>query len=193
MPSTGPRDADTVVPVRVTRLLAADDAAPLGELVRGNRTFLAPWQPLRSERYYTDEGQRDSVDAALRQHEARTSLPLVILDRQDRVVGTITLQSVIRGAFQSCSVGYRLAEDAQGQGLASQALAEAVGLAFHDLRLHRVQAETVPHNDRSQRVLDRVGFVRYGVAPAYLKIGGRWQDSVLYQLLTPTPERVEVD
>ena len=177
----------------MTRPLAADDAAALGELVRGNRAFLAPWQPLRSERYYTDEGQRDSVEAALRQQEAQTSLPLAILNRQDRVVGTITLQSIIRGAFQSCSVGYWLAEDAQGEGLASRALAEAVGLAFHDLRLHRVQAETLPHNDRSQRVLDRVGFVRYGVAAAYLKIGGQWQDNVLYQLLTPTPERVEVD
>ena len=176
----------------VTRVLAAEDAAVLGELVRRNRALLAPWQPLRSERYYTNDGQRESVDVALRQREAGTSLPLVILDRQHQVVGTITLQSIIRGAFQSCSVGYWLAEHAQGQGLATHALGEAVRLAFRELRLHRVQAETLPHNDRSQRVLDRVGFVRYGVAPAYLKIAGQWQDNVLYQLLTPTPERVVV-
>jgi [ribosomal protein S5]-alanine N-acetyltransferase len=67
-----------------------------------------------------------------------------------------------------------------------------VGLAFGDLRLHRVQAETLPHNRRSQRVLERVGFVQYGAAASYLHIAGEWQDNLLYQLLTPTPERVEL-
>jgi len=82
---------------------------------------------------------------------------------------------------------------AQGQGLAIQALREAVHLAFHELHLHRVQAETLVHNLWSQRVLDRLGFARYGLAPAYLKIAGRWQDNLLYQLLTPAPEFLGVE
>lgn len=63
-------------------------------------------------------------------------------------------------------------------------------LAFDELRLHRVQAETLPSNLPSQRVLQRVGFVHYGSAPSYIQIAGRRQDNLLYQLLTPTPERV---
>jgi len=112
------------------------------------------------------------------------------MDELGRVVGMITLQSIIRGAFQSCSVGYWLAEDAQGRGLATAALREVTQVAFRELRLHRVQAETLTHNVRAQRVLERLGFTRYGVAEAYLKIAGAWQDNVLYQLLTPTPELV---
>jgi len=177
--------------VTVTRLLTADDAPVLSELLRRNRAFLAPWQPLRPEEFYTVNGQQESVAQTLIQHEAGNCLPLVVMDRAE-VVGTITLESIIRGAFQSCSVGYWLAEDAQGQGLATQALREAVHLAFHDLRLHRVQAGTQVHNLRSQRVLDRLGFARYGLAPSYLKIDGEWQDILLYQLLTPTPELVGV-
>ncbi|GAA0325518.1 GNAT family N-acetyltransferase [Kineococcus aurantiacus] len=38
-------------------------------------------------------------------------------------------------------------------------------LAFKELALHRVQAETLVDNVRSQRVLKRVGFTRYGLAP----------------------------
>ena len=38
-------------------------------------------------------------------------------------------------------------------------------------------------NGSSQRVLERNGFVRIGLAPHYLKIAGRWQDCVLHQLL----------
>ncbi len=182
---------ETVV-VAVTRLLTNDDASALSELLRRNRVVLAPWQPLRSDSFFTLKGQQESVAQALVQHQAGNSVPLVI-DDGTQVIGTITLQSIIRGAFQSCSVGYWLAEDAQGQGLATEALREAVHLAFHELHLHRVQAETLVHNVRSQRVLDRLDFARYGLAPAYLKIAGRWQDNLLYQLLTPALELVGLE
>ena len=175
--------------VRVTRLLVEDDAPVLAELLRENRAFLAPWQPRRPEHWFTDAGQLSVARRGLEDHAAGRSVPLVVLDG-GRVVGTMSLQSLIRGAFQSCSVGYWLAETAQGRGLATAALREAVALAFGELRLHRVQAETLLHNVPSQRVLERVGFVRYGVAPDYLQIDGRWQDNALYQLITPTPELV---
>jgi len=104
----------------------------------------------------------------------------------------VTLQSIIRGCFQSCSVGYWLDKEAQGQGLATKAVQEAIDMAFQTLRLHRVQAETLVVNDRSSRLLDRVGFTRFGTARQYLKIDNRWQDHHLYELITPTPGRVDV-
>ena len=173
----------------VTRLLALDDAAELAALLCDNRGHLAPWQPLRPDSWFTETGQQQAAAAALEQHVAGSSVPLVIHEN-GAILGTITLQSVIRGAFQSCSVGYWLAESAQGRGYATRALREAVDLAFGELRLHRVQAETVPGNVRSRRVLQRLGFVQYGAAEKYLHLAGGWQDNLLYQLLTPTPERV---
>jgi ribosomal-protein-alanine N-acetyltransferase len=34
-------------------------------------------------------------------------------------------------------------------------------------------------------VLEHNGFVRFGVAPSYLEIDGRWQDHLLHQALAP--------
>jgi ribosomal-protein-alanine N-acetyltransferase len=174
----------------VTRPLQIDDAPVLASMLTANRSFLAPWQPIRPDAYYTAAGQRVAVEKALEQQAAGVSVPLVIEDSNGTPVGAITLQSIIRGAFQSCSVGFWLAENATGRGLATQALLEATSIAFGDLRLHRVQAETLRHNDRSQRVVQRAGFVQYGAAASYMHIAGFWQDNLLYQLLTPTPERV---
>lgn len=174
----------------VTRPLDLDDIEALTALYSENRKFLAPWQPLRPDSYFTEAGQREAVEAALAQQASGSAVPLVILDGSGAVVGTFTIASIIRGAFQSCSVGYWLAEHSQGKGLATAALREAADLAFGDLRLHRIQAETLTHNERSQRVLRRVGFEQYGVAPSYMHIAGEWQDNVLYQLLTPTPDQV---
>ena len=174
----------------VTRVLNLDDVEALTALYVDNRRFLAPWQPLRPDSHFTVAGQREAAKAVLAQHESGVAVPLVILDGHAALVGTLTIASIIRGAFQSCSVGYWLAEHAQGKGLATAALRDAVDLAFGDLRLHRIQAETLKHNQRSQRTLQRVGFEQYGEAPSYMHIAGQWQDNVLYQLLTPVPERV---
>jgi ribosomal-protein-alanine N-acetyltransferase len=110
-------------------------------------------------------------------------VPFVILDDDGSVAGRLTLSGIVRGAFQSCSMGYWLSEDRTGRGLATEAVRSAVSFAFAELGLHRVQAETLPANDASQRVLMRVGFERYGLAPGYLKIAGRWQDHVMFQRL----------
>lgn len=174
----------------VTRASTLDDAPALAYVLAANRAFLAPWQPNRPDHYFTSDGQFEVIEKLLQQQADGVAVPLVILDESGDIAGTVTIQSIIRGAFQSCSVGYWLAEAAQGRGLATQALREATDLAFQVLRLHRVQAETLPHNLRSQRVLDRLGFVQYGRAEAYLHIAGEWQDHLLYQLLTPTPEHV---
>jgi ribosomal-protein-alanine N-acetyltransferase len=174
----------------VTRPLILEDAPSLANVLLANREFLAPWQPNRPDHYFTPDGQRAAVERLMEQRAAKVCLPLVILDEVGGIAGTVTLQSIIRGAFQSCSVGYWLAQSAQGRGLATQAVGEATDLAFEVLQLHRVQAETLTHNMRSQRVLDRLGFVQYGQAKAYLHIAGEWQDHLLYQLVTPTPERV---
>ena len=174
----------------VTRPLILDDAPSLANVVQANPDFLAPWQPHRPDQYFTRDGQHGFIQRLLEQQAAKVCLPLVILDEVGAIAGTVTLQSIIRGAFQSCSVGYWLAESAQGRGLATRAVREATEIAFEVLRLHRVQAETLTHNLRSQRVLDRLGFVQYGRAEAYMHIAGEWQDHLLYQLLTPTPEQV---
>ena len=58
-----------------------------------------------------------------------------------------------------------------------------VDIAFGELRLHRVEAGTIPSNVRSQAVLRAQRIRRFGVAPAYLKIAGEWQDHVLFQRL----------
>ena len=176
----------------VTRLVAEDDAVELAELLQANREFLAPWDPLRPDDYFTVDGQRAVIATALAQHARGQTLPHLVVD-SGRVVGRITLSSIVRGPFQSAVVGYWVGSAENGRGLAGTALTEIVRIAFDELNLHRLEAGTLVHNVRSQRVLLRNGFVQYGLAPEYLDIAGRWQDHLLYQRVnpawSPSPER----
>jgi [ribosomal protein S5]-alanine N-acetyltransferase len=165
------------------RLITLDDAPVLAELQRLNRAYLAPWEPDRSEEYFTEAGQRAAIERALAEYEHGRHLPQVILDDGAGIIGRITLTGIARGAFQSCSVGYWVSQSVSGRGVATAAVGEIIKVAFGELGLHRIQAETLLDNFASQRVLERNGFARIGMAPSYLKIAGRWQAMNLYQLI----------
>ena len=167
-----------------TRLLTIDDAKILADLICENREFLAPWEPTRDEVYFTVPGQQAIVETVLEQYGRGYTVPHAILV-DGQVVGRITLNEIVRGPAQSCHVGYWVAPAFNGRGVASAALAQMIELAFVQLGLHRLQAGTLVHNVGSQRVLQRNGFVKFGLSPRYLKIAGEWQDHMLFQLLAP--------
>ncbi len=170
-----------------TRLVRPDDAAALARILRDNRENLAPYEPPRAESFFTEEGQATVIANHLRDHERGAGLPLVILGTEGEVAGRINVNHIVRGPFQSASVGYWLDAAHRGQGLATAAVAAVKAIAFTELGLHRLEAGTLLHNVASQRVLRNNGFVPFGVAPDYLHIGGRWQDHILFQVLATEP------
>ncbi|MFJ4210404.1 GNAT family N-acetyltransferase [Paenarthrobacter sp. NPDC089675] len=162
------------------RPLALSDAAALAAAYSRNALHLAPWEPLRDHSFFTVRGQENSIQAKLAQLDAGTEVPWVILDG-DMVIGTITLTGIVRGPFLSAHVGYWVDRDMTGQGVAGAALEAVLEFATVGLGLHRVQAAALGHNGASRSVLKRAGFEEIGLARAYLKIAGQWQDHVLYQ------------
>ena len=164
----------------ILRVRSEQDAGALAAAYQRNRGHLAPWDPTRTEDFFTEAGQLAQTRELLALREVDAALPLVIADG-DQIAGGVTLSQLVRGAFQSASVGYWLDRDHVGRGLASAALNALVDVARDDYGLHRIQAATLLANHASQSVLTRAGFERIGVAPNYLKIAGRWQDHVLFQ------------
>ncbi|HET6165822.1 MAG TPA: GNAT family protein [Marmoricola sp.] len=165
-----------------TRLISPDDAEVLARLESENREYLLAGAPLRSDDYFTVAGQRDAITHSLKRYDAGTNLPFVI-EADGAVVGRITLNAIVRGILQSANVGYWVDRSVAGRGITSAALAQMVAHSFGELGLHRLEAGTTVTNDASARVLVKAGFEQYGVAPAYLLIGGRWQDHRLFQLI----------
>lgn len=60
-----------------------------------------------------------------------------------------------------------------------EALEAGLAWAFGELGLHRVMANYLPRNERSARLLERLGFEREGYVRRYLQIAGQWEDHVL--------------
>jgi len=89
----------------------------------------------------------------------------------------------VKGAFEACHLGFSLAESAQGRGLMKKTLEITNRYCFEQMGLHRIMANHLPSNVRSERLLESLGFEREGYAREYLKIAGAWEDHVLRALI----------
>ena len=153
-----------------------------------NADYRAMWAPVPSEDFLTEDHQRALLEREVRDREAGTHVRAWLFLRDDReletVIGFASLSNIIRGPFLSCFLGYEMHGDHAGQGYITEALRELVfEIAFGPLGLHRVEANVMPRNSRSIRVLEKLGFVQEGLARDYLRINGRWEHHIHYVAL----------
>jgi ribosomal-protein-alanine N-acetyltransferase len=168
------------------RLAESVDAARLLHYRVENREHLAPWEPLRDSHFFTLDHCLQSIAEGREAVRLDRGYSLLVFDRgEDAVLAIIHFANVVRGAFQACHLGYGVAASRQSQGLMHEALVCGLTWAFGDLGLHRVMANYMPGNERSARLLERLGFEREGYARHYLRIAGAWEDHVLTAKVAP--------
>ena len=168
-----------------------DDAERCVRFNRDNEAFLKPWEPPMSPRSFDPISVADVRARAVTEAKAGTSFGFAFVARGTKdetpILGWCTFSNIIRGIFQSCFLGYKLDERSQRQGYMTEALGAGIDYLFTAQRLHRIQANYMPHNQRSAAVLRRLGFTIEGTARNYLFIGGQWRDHVLTSLVNPDP------
>lgn len=164
------------------RLLPA--SAELAEMVtdyyRRNREFLRPFEPEREARFFEMEYQREFLENEDKDMENGVSARFYIqpITEPEKVIGMIGLSNIVRGAFQSAFLGYKLDGAYCNRGFMTMAVAMMVEYAFQELKLHRIEANVMPRNKVSLQVLEKNGFEREGLARRYLCINGVWEDHI---------------
>jgi ribosomal-protein-alanine N-acetyltransferase len=169
----------------VLRPLGATDFKQWREVRRRNRDWLTRWEPRRLS------GQPDTVEdkgafssrcsARDRERQLGTAWGFGVFVDGD-LCGEMNINSIQRGPFQNCYVGYWIDEQWAGEGYTPEALVVALRFAFEELRLHRVQIAIIPRNVASRRVVEKLAIREEGVAVRYLEINGDWEDHVRYAI-----------
>jgi [ribosomal protein S5]-alanine N-acetyltransferase len=88
----------------------------------------------------------------------------------------VNVSEIVREAFQSAYLGYYAFAPHQGRGYMTDALRRVVRTTFSKHGLHRLEANIQPTNGPSLRLVQRLGFVKEGFSPRYLRIAGHWRD-----------------
>jgi ribosomal-protein-alanine N-acetyltransferase len=155
-----------------------------------NQAFLREWEPARSPDFFTLETQRDLIAGDLLQMEAGQLAKFWMYKRGEpgHIIGSIALNNIVRGAFQSCHLGYRLDHEEVSKGYMTEGVACIVRYAFEELKLHRIEANIMPRNAASLKVVEKLGFRPEGLARKYLRINGKWEDHIHMVLLNEALE-----
>ncbi len=155
-------------------------AAQLAYYAR-NQEHLAPWEPSWPAEFltlgYWESAARRAVDDARDDFVHR--FVAFRRDAPERMVASVNLSNIVRGVFAAAHLGYSVDALEQGAGIGTEAVGAVVKHAFEGLRLHRIMANYQPCNERSARLLRRLGFVPEGFARDYLFIAGAWRDHIL--------------
>lgn len=185
MPPVPPR----LLGARVLVTLAGDgDAAELLAFHDRNYAHLKPWMPPLPEDLLTTGYWVKWCAAAQTLFERDQSVRLVMrlaTAPAGPIIGQINFSNILRGPFQACFLGYHVDAAMEGRGLMREALELALGFGFGPLGLHRIMANYIPGNERSARLLARLGFTIEGYARDYLFIDGAWRDHVMTARVNP--------
>lgn len=99
------------------------------------------------------------------------------------IMGLINLNEIVWSCFQSAYLGYYIGVSYAGQGYMQEALQLVIEYAFHELQLHRLEANIQPENTASIALVKRCGFHKEGFSPHYLKINDEWKDHERWAIL----------
>jgi RimJ/RimL family protein N-acetyltransferase len=128
---------------------------------------------------YTDADARAYVARAATEWATGVHRPMAIAAvSDDSFLGAIEVSIGDPG-----SIGYWVAPEARGRGVATRALVLLSRWAVTEGDVARLELTTHPENVPSQRVADKAGFTREAVLRSHIRFREGRRDSVLFSLL----------
>lgn len=167
----------------VLRPLVPQDFTGWSEVRRRNGEWLTVWEPVKLPHHPDPETNREVFAARCgardRERLAGSQYAFGIFV-DGAFAGEINLNNVVRGAFQSATIGYWIDKARAGKSFMSEAVVVLSQFAFEELGLHRIEVCIIPRNANSRRVMEKLHFREEGIAERFLEINGVWEDHVRY-------------
>lgn len=157
------------------------DAAAWSHLRLADRAHLEPWEPVAELNWEARHAITSwpSVCSGLRAEARKGRMLPFAIEVDGEFCGQLTLGNVTHGALRSAWIGYWVASELTGRGIATAALALGMDHGFGPVMLHRIEATVRPENAPSRRVLAKAGFREEGLLRRYLEVDGAWRDHLL--------------
>ncbi len=131
---------------------------------------------------WTTTQLRDSVEAQAESDHPGLALWAVVLKAENRVVGDCQI-TIEDWETRQAVIGYSIHPDYWGRSYGTRAVRTLVDFGFGTMNLHRIFAGTDPRNERSVRLLERIGFRREAHFVEDFLVDGEWVDSYVYAIL----------
>lgn len=150
-----------------------------------NRDIFEPFEPDRPQNFYTIGHQKTLLHCEYNLAIKQSTVRFWVFEKSmpQEIIGTVSLQDIRRGLYQSCMMGYKFDKKVWRQGYAKESITKCIRIAFEEMKLHRIEAHTLPENIPSRKLLEGLGFAWEGTKRQSVKLHGIWRDHEVYALL----------
>jgi ribosomal-protein-serine acetyltransferase len=158
------------------------DLHALDEAIRETLDELVSWLPWAHAAHGRGDTRSYLRNARLARAQ-RSAFEFVVEEATGReLLGIVSVHRIdwTRGCG---GIGYWVRRSSWGKQVATEAARALVEHSFRTLGLRRLEAQVAPGNAASQRVVEKLGFRREGVAREFEFVNGRYLDHVQYSLL----------
>jgi len=152
-----------------------------------NKSHFEPWEPKRSDNFYTLSYQKASLTAEYNQMTEGKLLRywVFLKDNPEEIIGSVCFQNFLGEPYHSCSLGYKFNHKHLHQGYAQEGIGKGIKLMFNERKLHRIEAFILPNNKPSIKLIERLSFCYEGISNSFARIDGIWTDHKRYALINP--------
>ena len=167
-------------------ILPLFDLAPdtVAKFYQKNKAFLKPTSPSPAPGFFTSEFWENRISTSLAEWTQGSAHRWGIIEKSNpqAMIGAMNYTQIFRGAFNACYLGFCLDQDFQSQGIMKKALILSLNHIFKEIGLHRVMANHLEDNHKSEKLLNSLGFKKEGLAKNYLQIDGQFRDHCMRSL-----------
>lgn len=161
------------------RIMKPNSASEVLDYYKRNHSFLSEWEPKHPRDFYTLSYHKRKLNTEYGMFKDKSLVRFWIIKKDDnKLIGNVCYSNIIMGNFKSCFLGYKLDKDEINKGYMTEAIKRTVKIMFDDFELHRIEANVVPRNSRSLKVMEKLGFEKEGLSKRYLEINGKWEDHI---------------
>jgi RimJ/RimL family protein N-acetyltransferase len=159
------------------------DATTLDDAIRASLPDLNQWLPWARMDYNTGDTGAFLRESMLAWRDDR-AWDYSIRAKEDtgRHVGNVSFWTVSK-LGKIMEIGYWVRSDETGKGVCTEAVDRILEEAFGALGYHKAVLRIAVGNDASDRVAQKLGFIREGVLREELLIRGNWVDHSHWSLL----------
>lgn len=167
------------IPIKTVRFtvreMVHEDAPALMKNIQSERIYKGTY---RIPNPYTFKVAKDFIDERIESYKSENPKSLLFaIDIDGEMVGDVGFKYVLG---HKAELVYWLADKHAGKGVMTEAAKLICDYGFEELKLARIYAEIYTYNKDSQKVVEKLGFIKEGEHKKWLVKDGEFKDIYYY-------------
>ena len=124
------------------KVLPNTSARQVLQFYLANQEIFEKYETDRPKQFYTEKYQKTLLQCEYNLTIKQSAVRFWVFRKENitQIIGTVSVQEIRRGSYQSCILGYKFDHRFWRQGYAKESLLKCIEIIFDEMKLPRIEA-----------------------------------------------------